>query len=456
MNIGLFLYVPGNHHGGWRHPAAEPEGDSDFAHYLRQVQTAERGKFDTVFFQDTSAVIGSEAIARGDKGWDHHGRAVHLDPVSLLPALAVLTRNIGLISTATTTYNEPFHIARRFATIDHISKGRAGWNLVTSQVEDEARNFGASEHMRHGDRYARASEFYDVVAGLWDSWEEDAFLHDKANGRYYDPDKLHFLEHKGEHFWVRGPLNVARTPQGRPVVAQAGSSEAGREMAARSADLVFTAQPTPEEARAFREDLRARLPKYGRRPGDLKVLPGLMPIVGRTDAEAEEKMEALRSLLPDNVVVSALGRHTGGVDLTQYPLDGPLPPLKPSNSAKARQELLVDLAARNNFTIRQLAHYVAFAGGHLVVHGSAERVADLMQHWFEAGACDGFNLMFPFFPAPLDDFVDLVVPELQRRGLFRTEYEGTTLRQNLGLPVPDNRYTAARKAGHGANHKDIA
>jgi FMN-dependent oxidoreductase (nitrilotriacetate monooxygenase family) len=437
LKLGLFLFVPGNHLGGWRHPDAEPEGDMDFAHYLRQVQTAERGKFDTVFFQDTSSGVWRNEDAQ-------RGRVVHLDPASLLPALAVATKHIGLIATATTTYNEPFHIARRFATIDHISKGRAGWNLVTSQVESEAQNFGFDAHLAHGDRYERAYEFYEVVAGLWDSWEEDAFRRDKVTGVYFDDDKAHVLDHKGKHFKVRGPLNVARTPQGRPVIAQAGSSGPGRDMAARSADIVFTAQTTLEDAQAFRADLRDRVKQYDRAPDSIKILPGLMPIVGRTEEEAQAKLEAIQALLPVNAIVGALERHSGGIDLSQHSPDGPLPELPPSNSAKGRQDLLVELARRHNWSIRQLANFVALAGGHLVVVGSAGKVADLMQDWFENGGADGFNLMFPFFPTPLDDFVDLVVPELQKRGIYRTEYEGKTLRENLGLPVPDNRYTAAR------------
>lgn len=444
LKLGLFLFVPGNHLGGWRHPDAEPEGDMDFDHYLRQVKTAERGKFDTVFFQDTSA-----GVSKNDDA--HRGRVVHLDPASLLPALAVTTEHIGLVATATTTYNEPFHIARRFATIDHISKGRAGWNLVTSQVESEAQNFGFDRHMAHADRYERAYEFYEVVAGLWDSFEDDAFKRDKSSGIYFDDDRVHVLNHKGKHFTVRGPLNVARSPQGRPVIAQAGSSGPGRDMAARSADIVFTAQTELTDAQAFRADLRERVQKYGRDPDSIKILPGLMPIVGRTDEEAQEKLETIQNLLPINAIVGALGRHSGGIDLSELPPDGPLPELPPSNSAKARQDLLVELSRRHGWSIRELANFVALAGGHLVVVGSPKKIADLMEDWLENDGADGFNLMFPFFPTPLDDFVDLVVPELQARGIYREDYEGTTLRENLGLPVPPNRYTAAR---HAELHKD--
>ncbi len=440
LHLGLFLFVPGSHFGGWRHPDAEPEGDVDFNHYLKQVQTAERGLFDTVFFQDSSAVIGSEAIKSGERERAQLGRPVHLDPASLLPALAVLTEKIGLVATATTTYNEPFHIARRFATIDHISKGRAGWNLVTSQIEDEAANFGLDAHVPHAERYRRAEEFLDVVAGLWDGWEDGALLRDKARGIYYDIDKLHFLDHEGEFFKVRGPLNIPRPPQGRPIVSQAGSSEAGMELAARTADVVFTAQISIEQGRAFRKDLHARMAKYGREPHELKVLPGILPIVGRTDQEARALSSQLASLLPDRLVRLLLARHAGDVDLESYPLDGPLPELGITNSAKGRQAIMVDLARKHNFTIREVANYFGTAGGHLITVGSPQTIADTMQEWLETGAADGFNLMFPYYPTPLDQFVDLVVPELQKRGIYRTAYEGHTLRDSFGLSKPASRY----------------
>jgi FMN-dependent oxidoreductase (nitrilotriacetate monooxygenase family) len=440
LHFGAFLYTPGNHSAGWRHPDAIPQTDMHFPYYVEMAHTAERGKLDTIFLQDTAAVAGSGALDGQSPYRPSNGRQVHLEPVSLIAALAAVTRNIGLISTATTTYNEPYNVARRFATIDHISGGRAGWNLVTSQVEDEAGNFGLDRHVDHARRYDRASEFYDVVAGLWDSWEDDAFLQDKASGIYYDVDKMHFLRHKGEHFTVRGPLNVSRTPQGRPVVAQAGSSDVGRELAARSADLVFTAQTTVEEGRAFCTDLRDRAERYGRGRDDIKILPGLMPVVGRTDSEAREKYEQLQSLIDDDLAMRALARLTGDLDIFQYPADGPLPPLPPSNAAKARQALIVELARKENLSIRQVARYLGTSQGHRLVYGSAKSLADTMEEWLLADAADGFNLLFPYFPAPLNDFVDLVVPELQRRDIFRTEYEGHTLRENLGVPVPRNRY----------------
>ncbi len=440
LHFGAFLYTPGNHSAGWRHPDAVPSTDMHFPYYVEMARTAERGKLDTIFLQDTAAIGGSGGLDGSSPYRPSQGRQVHLEPVSLIAALAAVTTHIGLISTATTTYNEPYNIARRFATIDHISGGRAGWNLVTSQVEDEAGNFGLARHVDHARRYERAAEFHDVVAGLWDSWEEDAFLHDKKSGLWFDFDKMHFLHHRGENFSVRGPLNVSRTPQGRPIVAQAGSSEAGRDLAARTADLVFTAQISVADGQAFRTDLRTRAERYGRGPNDIRILPGLMPIAGRTDAEAAEKFEILQNLIDDSLAIKGLARLTGDLDIYQYPMDGPLPPLPPSNAAKARQDLIVGLARKDNLTIRQIARYLGTSQGHRLIHGSARTIADSIEEWFVAGACDGFNLLFPFFPGPLNDFVDLVVPELQRRGIFRTEYEGRTLRENLGVPVPKNRY----------------
>jgi len=448
LHFGAFLYTPGQHSAGWRHPDAVPQTDMHFPYYIEMARTAERGLIDTIFLQDTAAIGGSGALDGTSPYRPSQGRQVWLEPTTLIAALAAVTNHIGLIATATTTYNEPYNIARRYATIDHISGGRAGWNLVTSQVEDEAGNFGLDKHVGHGDRYARAGEFYDVVAGLWDSWEADAFLYDKESGQYYDTDKLHFLRHEGEHFRVRGPLNVSRTPQGRPVVAQAGSSDVGRELAARSADLVFTAQLVIPEGQAFRNDIRARAERHGRNPDDIKILPGLMPVIGRTDAEAQEKYERLQSLIDDRLALAALARLTGDLDIYQYDPDGPLPPLPPSNAAKARQDLIVRMAKEDGLSIRQIGRYLGTTQGHRLLVGSPRTVADSMEEWLLAGAADGFNLLFPFFPAPLTDFVDLVVPEIQRRGIYRTEYEGRTLRENLGVSVPPNRFTL-NKTGRG-------
>ena len=314
---------------------------------------------------------------------------------------------------------------------------------MTSQIEDEAGNFGLERHASHADRYDRAMEFYDVVVGLWDSWDDDAFIHDKSAGKYYDTEKVHFLNHRGKHFSVRGPLNVSRPPQGRPVITQAGSSEIGKELGAKSADLVFTAQTNLPDAQAFYADLKGRMARYGRAPDDVKILPGLMPIIGRTDEEAQEKFDELQRLMPDETALHSLSRLTGDLDITKYPLDGPLPELPPSNAALGRQKLLMDMARRENMTIRQVARCLAqAAGGHKYIVGSPRTVADMMQEWFEADGADGFNLLMPHYPTPLADFVDMVVPELRRRGIFRTEYEGPTFRDILGVPTPRSRYAA--------------
>ncbi|UFN49664.1 LLM class flavin-dependent oxidoreductase [Roseomonas sp. OT10] len=440
LHLGAFLYTPGNHSAGWRQPDAVPSTDMDFAQYVAMAHTAERGKMDMLFFQDTAAVNGSAGLTGGSGIRPNQGRQVHLAPVELIAALAAVTTRIGLVSTATTTYNEPYNVARAFATIDHISGGRAGWNLVTSQSEDEAGNFSRDKHVEHGLRYERAEEFYDVVAGLWDSWDADAFLHDKEQGVYFDRDKVHYLHHKGGHFSVRGPLNVSRTPQGRPVVSQAGSSEAGMELAARTADLVFTAQTTVAEGRAFCADLRARAVRHGRAPGDIKVLPGLMPVLGRTEAEARERYEALQAMLSEETSMRALARLCGGLDIYAFDPDGPLPELPDSNAARARQDMVRRWAREDGLTIRQVAKRLGASQGHHLVHGTPERFADLMGEWLREGACDGFNLLFPYFPGPLEDFVDWVVPVLQERGIYRRDYAGTTLREHLGVPVPRSRH----------------
>jgi len=446
MKLGAFLSTPGNHLAGWRHPGADVDTDMSFRLYMRLAQKAERAKFDTIFFQDTAAVGGSDAMLRGDRSRERLCRIVKLEPTATLAALAVGTSHIGLVATATTTYNEPFNIARRFLTIDHISEGRCGWNLVTSQIEDEAGNFNRTEHVEHALRYERAEEFYEVVTGLWDSWEADAFLKDKASGLWFDREKMHFLNHRGKHFQVRGPLNVSRSPQGRPVVAQAGSSEPGKALAARTADVVFTAQTELEPARAFYADVKNRLAAHGRGWDDLKIMPGITPVIGRTMEEAREKYEELQALLPDDVALTALSRFTKGIDIHAYPLDGPFPELPLTNAARSRQQLINEMARKENLTLREVARRVSAAQGHRVLVGTAAYVADELEEWIDKDAADGFNVICNYYPAPFDDFADQVIPELQRRGLFRTEYEGATLRENLGLPVPPNRYATARRA----------
>lgn len=442
--LGAFLPAHGHHVAAWRHPGTPPNAGHDFQHYKRIAQAAEAARFDALFLADIVAVNvpndSTEALA-------HSARpGGHFEPLTLLSALSAVTEHIGLVSTVTTTYNEPYHVARKFASLDHLSGGRAGWNLVTSANAAEAWNFGRDHHLEHAQRYARANEFIDVVTGLWDSWEDDAFVRDQAGGVYLDPAKLHVLDHQGPLFQVRGPLNVARPPQGYPVRVQAGSSEPGKALAARTAEVVFTAQQTLADAQAFYADLKGRLASYGRGRDELLVLPGLFPVVGRSQAEAEAKFEQIQALIHPTVGLGLLSGMLGGFDLSGHPLDGPLPELPESNGGKSRQALLFELARRENLTIRQLYLKIAGARGHKQIVGTPETIADLIEEWLLNDAADGFNIMPPTLPDGLTDFIELVVPELRRRGLFRTEYEGRTLRENLGLRRPANRHAAASGA----------
>ncbi|MBB3458446.1 FMN-dependent oxidoreductase (nitrilotriacetate monooxygenase family) [Rhizobium sp. BK313] len=440
LKLGAFLYPTGHHIAAWRHPDAQADAGSNFAHYVELAQIAEAAKFDLIFMADGVGTRGTDTEALHRTATRY---VAQFEPITLLSALAAVTKNIGFVATASTSFNEPYHIARKFASLDHISGGRAGWNLVTSSSDHEAHNFGRDEHYAHAERYERAEEFADVVRGLWDTWEEDAFPRDKQSGIYFDPEKQHILNHKGKHFKVRGPLNVARAPQGHPVLVQAGSSDPGKELAARTAEVVFTAHQTIGDAKAFYADLKGRLAKYGRRPDDLKIMPGIFPVVGRTEAEAREKFEQIQGLIHPVVGLSLLAGMSGGVDLSQYPIDGPVPDLPETNASKSRQKLLLDLARRENLTIRQLYLRIAGARGHWQIVGTPVQIADQMEEWFKTGAADGFNVMPPHLPAGLYDFVEHVLPELRRRGLFRSEYEGKTLRENLGLRVPQHPAHAA-------------
>ncbi|MBD2095771.1 LLM class flavin-dependent oxidoreductase [Trichocoleus sp. FACHB-591] len=440
LRLGAFLPGSGHHVASWRHPEAQADGGLNFQHYKQIAQTAERGKFDMLFLADGVAVRDRgqtpEELSRS-------GKVVHFEPFTLLSALSAVTERIGLTATVSTTYNEPFHLARKFASLDYLSGGRAGWNLVTSATEAEALNFNRDKHMEHTLRYERAREFVEVVTKLWDSWEDDAFVRDQASGVYFEADKLHIPNHKGTHFSVRGPLNVARPIQGYPVLIQAGSSEDGKNLAAQTAEVIFTAQQTLEEAQAFYADVKGRLVQYGRNPDHLKIMPGVFPVIGRTEQEAKEKFQQIQDLIHPQVGLALLGGMIGGFDLSQYPLDGPLPDLPETNGGKSRQKLLTDLARRENLTIRQLYQAIAGARGHRQILGTPEQIADQLEEWFVDDAADGFNIMPPYLPGGLDEFVDLVIPELQRRGLFRIEYEGHTLRENLGLPRPANQFVKA-------------
>ena len=442
LHLGMSIRGLGYHPAAWRHPDVPADGTLRFEHYARSAQLAEHGKCDLIFFADGIG-LRERDIPRGSLARSGY-EIVEMEPLTLLPALAVVTKHIGLVTTASTTYNEPFNMARKFATLDLISNGRAGWNVVTSWSEAEARNFNREQHVDYNTRYARAAEFVEVVKGLWDSWEEDAFRFDKQSGSFFDEGKMHVLDHKGKFFTVRGPLNVARPPQGHPVIVQAGASEHGRELAAATADLVYAVHPTREAARAFYADVKGRLGRYGRDEDDLKILPALRPVVGRTAAEAQAKFNQLQELLHPLVGLARLN-HTFG-DLSGYPLDGPVPldKLGPAELRSISAQLL-ERVKRQNPTIRELYGEVAGRGGFCVI-GTAADIADVMQDWFAHDACDGFNITPTHLPGGCQDFVEMVTPELQRRGLFRTEYEGTTLRENLGLKRPVNRYAAERRA----------
>jgi FMN-dependent oxidoreductase (nitrilotriacetate monooxygenase family) len=440
LRLGAFLYPSGHHIAAWRHPEAQADAGINFRHYVRLAQAAEAAKFDLVFLADGVGTRGDnvEFLSR-----TAHSYVAQFEPITLLSALAAVTEHVGLVATASTSFNEPYHIARKFASLDHISGGRAGWNLVTSSNEHEAKNFNRDKHFDHAERYERAIEFAEVVGGLWDSWDDDAFLRDKAQGRFFDPERRHVLDHKGRFFQVKGPLNVARSPQGHPVVVQAGSSEAGRDLAARTAEVIFTAQQTLEDAIDFYSDVKGRLAQYGRHPDDLKIMPGVFPIVGRSESEAREKFEQLQALIDPKVGLALVSGLTGGFDLSGYPLDGPIPELPETNASKSRQLLTIELARRENLTIRQLYLRVAGARGHWQLVGTPAQIVDQLEERFVKGGADGYNVMPPVLPAGLDDFVELVIPELRRRGLFRSEYEGRTLRDNLGLRRPINRHARA-------------
>ncbi|BDB26759.1 LLM class flavin-dependent oxidoreductase [Cupriavidus sp. P-10] len=448
IRLGAFLYPSGHHIAAWRHPDARADAGIDFRHYVELAQAADAAKFDLVFLADGVGTRGDdvEFLSR-----TAHSYQAQFEPITLLSALAAVTSRIGLVGTASTSFNEPYHIARKFASLDHISGGRAGWNLVTSSSAHEARNFNRDDHFDHADRYGRAEEFVDVVTGLWDSWEDDAFVRDKAAGRFYDPARRHVLGHKGAHFSVQGPLNVARAPQGHPVVVQAGSSEAGKELAARSGEAVFTAQQTLDDAIAFYADLKGRLPRYGRSADDLKILPGVFPVVGHSESEAREKFEQLQSLIDPVVGLALVAGLSGGFDLSGYPLDGPIPELPPTNASKSRQRLVIDLARREQLTIRQLYQRVAGARGHWQLVGTPAQIADELEARFLGYGADGYNIMSPLLPGGLTDFIALVLPELRRRGLFREEYTGTTLREHLGLARPQHPAVRnQREPGHVA------
>ncbi|WP_230280486.1 LLM class flavin-dependent oxidoreductase [Croceicoccus sp. Ery15] len=435
LHLGAFMRPVSIHTGAWRYPGALPDANFSLKAIQRFIRSLEAAKFDYFFMADHLGVLNlpRQALMRSHT-------VTSFEPFTLLSALAGVTERIGLVATASTTYDEPFHVARRFASLDHISGGRAGWNVVTTSNPDSSRNFGLETQPDHAARYHRAREFHDVVTGLWDSFADDAFVMDAEKGIYFDPARMRALNHKGEHFSVTGPLNIARPVQGWPVIFQAGASDPGRQLAAETAEAVFAAESTLEGSKAYYDDVKGRAATVGRNPDHIKIMPAVFLVVGDTVEEAQAKRAKLDSLVHYDSGIHSLSGMLGH-DVSSFDPDGPLPDIPESNASKSSRRFMIELARAENLTIRQLAAKAGSYGG-LAFVGTAKTIADEMQHWLEQGACDGFTTMFPYLPEGLEDFTGKVVPELQARGLFRTEYEGETLRDHLGLPRPDNRFFA--------------
>ncbi len=430
MHLGVFTYPGGHHIAGWRHGSVQPREILGYDYYRRTAQAAERGKFDLVFVGDMLAAREKDGrvIAQGALN--------NIDSISILAAVAGATERVGLVATLSTTYNEPFAIAQRFASLDHLSGGRAGWNIITTANDDAAYNFSRKSHMEKTLRYQRAKEFVDICKGLWDGWEEGAVIADRTSGAFVDRNKVHELDHKGQFFAVKGALDLPRSPQGWPVMVQAGGSPAGLEFAATVAELIFAAQSDRGQAVKFRSAVKQRMPAHGRDPAILKVLPGLLPILGSTEQEALDKETMLNDLLHPAVGIWMLSEQMQ-FRLYDYPQDGPLPTadIRAGGSAfTPRVTHLMERADREGLTVRECGILVAASRSHGSFVGTPEQLVDHMKLWFDEGACDGFNVMPAYFPDEMDLFVDEVVPILQRRGLFRRDYEGTTLRHHLGLP----------------------
>ncbi|HWK44734.1 MAG TPA: LLM class flavin-dependent oxidoreductase [Stellaceae bacterium] len=436
MHLAAFLFNTGNHIASWRYPPTKTSEFLTFPFYRKLAETAERGKFDLVFHSD--------GVGINDRYDDIVRRTVTIrpEPISLLSALAAVTDRVGLAATISTTYNEPFHVARKFATLDFLSGGRAAMNVVTSSTTLEANNFGKAEHLEHATRYRRAQEFVEVAKALWDSWEDEALVFDREEGSFADPAKVHRLDHKGEFFTVRGPLNVPRPPQGHPVIIQAGVSPTGQNLAARIADIVFVVNPSLADAKLRYRTLKELVGTAGRSPSDVKILSGIMPIIGATTQEARDKARQLDDLIHPTIAVAYLSDLLD-FDLSAYPIDGPLPDLPETNGEQGRSRMIIDRAKRENLSIREASAGLVAARGHASFVGTPVQIADEMEKWFTEAACDGFNVMPAYHPGGLEEFVDLVVPELQRRGLFRREYTGRTLRDHLGLGRPANGFDRA-------------
>ncbi len=435
LRLGTFLGGTGSNMASWRHPHADADATINLDYFKTLTRRAEAAKFDFAFFGD--------GLYISEKS--HPNFLNRFEPLTLLAALAMVTTHIGLAATLSTTYSDPYTVARQFASIDHLSNGRAGWNIVTSPLEGSALNYGKPAHPEHDLRYRMADEFLDVTKGLWDSWEDDAFIRNKATGVFFDPAKMHRLNHQGEFFSVQGPLNIARSKQGRPVLIQAGSSEAGKTFAARHADAIFTSQGSVAEAVQFYNDVKRRAAQYGRHPEEMVILPGCSPIVGQTPAEAEQKYQEIASLVDIGDALHYLGRYFNDLDFTQFDLDAPFPDLGDfgRNGWESTTDRLKYLARQEHLTLRQLALRTTTPKSTFM--GTPTHIADTMQAWLEAGAADGFMISGAVLPDGLYDFIDHVLPILQERGLFRTEYEADTLRGNLGLPKLENRYASTAR-----------
>ncbi|WP_338552580.1 LLM class flavin-dependent oxidoreductase [Paenibacillus sp. KS-LC4] len=433
LKLGAIIHGVGGNIAGWRHPDAQPDASVSLEFYKQQAQKAEAGKFDFVFIAD--------GLYINEKSIPHFLN--RFEPLTILSALGAVTSKIGLVGTLSTSYSEPFTVARQFSSLDHISGGRAGWNIVTSPLEGSAKNFGKTEHPDHPTRYRIANEYLEVTRGLWDSWEDDAFVRDKESGQFFDPKKLHTLNHNGEFFSVQGPLNIARSKQGHPVIFQAGSSEDGKNFASKVADAVFAHFESVEQGKQFYDDVKGRAAAHGRSTEDIAILPGIGPILGATDEEAERKYQELAQLVNIEKALDYLGRYFDHHDFSQYALDEPFPELGEigQNSFRSTTDRIKRQAKEGGLTLRQVALQETTPRPTFI--GTPEKVADQIQQWFEQGAVDGF-IIGSATPAGLTEFVDQVVPILQERGLFREEYEHDTLRGHLGVPVPENRYAKAK------------
>ncbi len=440
MRLGGFLFGVGHHSAAWRHPDVDPRAPYRFDYWRDLARKAEAAKFDMLFFADNVAMFGqtSEALSFTPPVYTS-------EPLTLLSALATHTSHIGLIATVSSTYLAPYHVARKFAALDQLSGGRAGWNLVTSGSDTEAANFGLDHQLAHDRRYEIAAEHVGIVKALWNSFDDDAVIADKATGRFYDPEKLRFVDHEGRHFRVRGPLQTGRPPQGQPVIVQAGSSEDGQRLAAETAEIVFTAQQSRAAARAFTQGLKDRAEALGRDRDDILVLPGVTIYVAPTRAEAEAKLALLHAFVDTGAALQGIKTFLDW-DLTGADLDAPPPPPPFTEGWQSRQKLFYEVALAEKLTVRQLVARMSAARGHLVLVGTPVEVVDELQAWFEDGAADGFNILAPTFPQGFDDIIELVLPELRRRGLFRTEYEGATLRDHLGLKRPGAGFAVDRSA----------